>query len=269
MAKISYDIPVGVTRRGCLPRETRFGSEHPVFEDDSGIDPIPKREWKDLIEQSTSVESLNGAIHDQDGEGTCASNATCQGFETVLNMTYGKTKIQFSPISIYRWIARGPNTGSTIDGNLRQLRNTGVLPVDNSYNRKVLEAADLDPDHTLKHVGYYQKFPTGWKETAEYFQGVEAFEIGSMEGFAAAVFYDFPVVYGRDGHAICAVDLVYRNGDYYIKYANSWGKWGDKGYGYDKASYIARSVSSYGAWALRSIDVHDNILEAIRKLVTE
>lgn len=253
---------------GCRPRDDKLGAEFPVYEETMEV--ISRDQWQDLNEDNTSLELLVRKIKNQGREGTCASNATGQGQEITWNKTFGLAYwMEFSPISVYRWIANGPNTGSTIGANLRQLRNTGMLPVDNEANRKILELAGANPEHVLDAVGYYQRFPEGWTETASLFRCDEYFDIGTFDGLISALFYDLPVVYGRAGHAICGVKPHYYNGVWYIKYANSWGDWGDEGYGYDSESYVSRAIRSHGAFAQRTTYIPEQIVNAIADMLQD
>ena len=43
-----------------------------------------------------------------------------------------------------------------------------------------------------------------------------------------------------------------RDGQYVLKYVNSWGAWGDAGYGYDTEKYVSRSIRAYGCYAPRA-----------------
>jgi hypothetical protein len=174
--------------------------------------------------------------------------------------------MELSPISIYRFVANGPGSGSTISGNLRRLRDVGALPVDSDINRELLRKAGLSEDHVLKATGYYQQFPSGWESTAEYFRGLEFLDISSFEGIVSAILEGFPVCYGRAGHAICGVKVVKRNGVWTIKYANSWGNWGESGFGYDTESYISSAIRSYGAWALRCPKLTDRFVQVQEQL---
>jgi len=239
---------------GCRPRETAVGEEWPVFSD-TGIDLIPRGEWRNLLRENVSLEKVVGSIKNQKNEGSCASNATTQCFEIVWNMMLGpKHWIQMSPISIYRFVADGPNSGSTIDSNLRRLRDVGCLPSkDGPDNSDMLQQLGLDINHRLKNVGYYQQFPHGWEQTAKHFRALEWFEIQSFDEFVTCLFMDFPVCYGRAGHAITGVTPVLDGSTWHVKYANSWGDWGDGGYGFDSEGFISGSISSYGAWGLRSV----------------
>lgn len=258
-------LPDGSVARGCCIDDVKVGSRFPVYEEAMPLH--PRSEWMDLLKDNVSLERLIQWIHDQNPEGTCASNATAAVFETASQITVGPLgTMMMSPISIYRWIASGPNTGSNIGDNLVQLQKTGMLPVDTPENRAKLTKMGLNPNHVLKHTGYYQKFPEGWEDTAAFFQGVEAYEITSFDGIISALLDDFPVVYGRSGHAIIGVTPVYQNGVWMVKYGNSWGKWGDVGenklqmFGYDTERFLASQIPSYRAWALRTIKLSDQLI---------
>lgn len=258
-------MPDGSVARGCKIDDVKVGARFPVYEEAMPIH--PRSDWGDLIKDNVSLERLIQWTHDQSQEGTCASNATAAVLETASQITVGqRATMMMSPISIYRWIASGPNTGSNIGDNLVQLQKTGMLPVDTPENRAKLKAMGLDENHVLKHTGYYQKFPTGWEDTAAFFRGVEAYEITSFDGIISALLDDFPVVYGRSGHAIIGVTPVYKNGVWYVKYGNSWGKWGEVGennlqmFGHDSESFLSRQIPSYRAWALRTIFLTDQLI---------
>lgn len=262
---IDVDFRKQPYRRGLQTRSVTDVAEHQSFASfaDSGAPVIPRSEWPDLIQDNTSLEELVMKIKDQGQEGSCASNAAAQCFEICWNLMNGTDNwVEMSPISLYRWLSRGPGSGSTITGNLRQSRDVGLLPVDRASNRQKLESMNLDPNHVLKSVGYYQKFPAAWKDTAGNFVTVEFFEVNSWVELISALFADMPVLYGRAGHAICGVTPVLREGSVYIKYANSWKpSWGDNGYGYDSERAVSRSVGSYGAVAWRTVALPDGLID--------
>lgn len=251
---------------GCLPRDDAFASTFASFSDN--IELIPRSQWKDLCAiQGEANKAFVKKIKNQGQEGTCASNATTQAAEIIWNKQFGLDNwVEFSPIAVYRWIASSPRTGSNIGANLRQLTQVGALPVAKDENRDFLKRAGLDSTDVLTPTGYYQTFPDGWKTTAAHFQAMEAFDIDSFEAFATALLKGFPVVYGRSGHAITGARLVWDESKsiFAVEYANSWGPWGDKGYGYDSESYLKRAGGSYGAFALRAMKVTNNIMQAMK-----
>lgn len=252
-------MPNGMHARGCLPRDTKLGEEHAVFEEKFSL--YPRKDWPELIRQNNSLRLLVQKIKDQKQEGSCASNMTAQIMEICWVQTFGaKAWVEFSPISIYRWVASGPGSGSTISGNLRQLKNVGMLPVRSSAGEAALQKMGLPTNHTLTATGYYQNFPDDWKKTAAFFQGIEAYDISSFDGIVSALLDGFAVGYGRAGHAICAVSPYQEGNGFGLDYANSWGNWGDEGFGRDTESFVSRAISSYGAWALRAVKVTDEAL---------
>jgi hypothetical protein len=244
----------------------------PIFEDAfaSLMKDYPRTDWDDMLADNASLETLIRWAHDQLREGTCASNMVMAGYETCLNMTVGPVNgMMCSPISVYRWLASGPNTGSGVVENVEQMQRVGALPVDTPENRARLKLMGLPEHHVLQHTGYYQKFPTGWEDTAAFFQIIEAYRAKTFEGCVTGLFNDFALMYGRAGHAICGVTPVKQGKTYYLKYANSWGQWGEVGdnglqmFGYDSESFVRNAIPDYGAVLVRSVKLTDQFLRAM------
>jgi hypothetical protein len=109
----------------------------------------------------------------------------------------------------------------------------------------------------MPHTGFYKPYPAGWEDTAALFRAEEWFEISSLAGMVTANLMGFPVVYGRDGHAIVLVRLTLQGGRLVGVYANSWGKWGAvlngmQGFGFDSRSKLTTGANRYGCFALRA-----------------
>jgi len=255
-----FDVPGA---GNCLPRNDRVGDQFPVYEESQPM--YPRADWPDLVRDCPGLEAMVAKIKDQGNEGTCASNAAAQCFEIIWNRTYGLANaLEISPISVYRWIAPGPSSGSTISDNLQQLRAVGCLPVNSDSSRAVLSQAGRPVTHVLEPTGYGQRFPAGWEETAAFLQAAEWFDVASFEGLFSALIEGWPICYGRAGHAICGVRPVRDQSAWVVKYANSWKKsWGENGYGYDTERYIAQAIRQYGAWALRAVKITDAFLSLI------
>jgi len=252
-----FNIPIGCAA-GCLPRDDLLGADFPVFED--VIQPIPEDEWPDRIAaQTDTLDDLVAKIKDQGQEGSCASNAVTGAAETVGNLLWGMDQwIELSAMSVYRQpgVGRSPSSGSTIGSNLRAMRDVGALPVDNAANRERFV-------HTHPARGFHISLPRGYEETAALFRIHETYDIRTWSGLVTAVLRKFPVVYGRAGHAIYGVKIVWQNGRAYLVYANSWrASWGANGRGTDSERAVAGSIRSYGAFAIRSRIVPDWILAA-------
>ncbi len=224
----------------------------PIFED--AIPLIPREAWpaaiKALEDQGGGLDLLVTRIYDQKSEGSCVSNATCQAMEIIQAQRRGrKNVVHLSAISLYQRVASGPGSGSMVSTNLKEILSRGVLPLDNEANKARFK-------HTMPNTGFYLKKPSGWEETAKRFRGHEVFDIRSYDGFITALLRGYPVCYGRSGHSICAVRPVYRNGQLYVRYANSWSEaFGEKGFGYDSEGKI-RSGAGW-AFALRTVVDHN------------
>jgi len=221
----------------------------------ANINVIAEDDWKEVSDakQGYSLRSLELPTKDQDGEGSCTSNNQTRGYEFVLVKTFGRSFfVSFSPMSLYQLCASSSGSGSSLSCNLTKARDVGFIPSDTPANRARFGSL------VLRDVGFSQRSnprPDGWQEIAKQFRIAEYVKLTTVEQFATCLLLDIPVSYGRSGHAICAVALVWRNGRWYVMYQNSWGDWGDHGYGYDT---LSSRLLGYGVYAATSIR-HPNI----------
>lgn len=233
---------------GALPRAETGRFAAPKLSEK--VELIPENQWMALSE---AMEANGGGcdafityICDQNGEVSCASNATVKAHEIIQAQQYGlDAVIPLSPISLYMRVGNR-RSGSTIDDNLNELVSKGILPLANEKNKAKFR-------HTMTANGYGTPYPNGWESTANLFRALEWYEITSADEFVTASLRGWPIVYGRQGHAICSVRPVKSSrGGLVFKYANSWHEsWGDKGYGYDSISQIRAGAE--WAFALRTI----------------
>lgn len=245
-------------RLGNKAEEPRLGSICPIFEERFSEKIVPRSDWDSLYDTMKPNYSRRKTWqYDQNGEGTCTSNATGGCYSYIWAKTYGKeTAIAPSPPTIYNYCANGPNQGSTTSCNLKRIRDFGCLPINHEKNKDVMRRLGLDPSHTCPAVGWNspRRLPSGaMSETAKNFRLDEFYEISSIEGFFSALFHGFSIMYGRSGHAIHGVDIVKRGSQWYCKYDNSWGNWGENGFGFDSESYLKRSRGYQWAYAFQSI----------------
>lgn len=232
----------------------RFGVPKPealcaAYADEAEV--IPESQWKELSEEiriaGGGSTQLVTRIFNQGREGSCVANATSQAHQIVQARQFGKDRvIQLSAISLYKRIGRSPSSGAMVSSGLKEMASRGILPLNNEANQPRFP-------HTMPATGFYEDFPDGWEQTAAMFKGHEWLEINSLAEMGSALLRQLPVVVGRDGHSICYCDLVYQDGAMLVKYANSWGNWGEGGFGYDSAKRI--KSSSRWAFALRSVTV--------------
>ena len=233
---------------GSLPRDGRR------FAGLSAADVVPlidESQWPSIIEASNDapMEAAVTRIFDQRQEGSCVANATAQAHQICQATQFGKQNvIQLSPISLYKRIGSSPESGAMIDDALDKIRDGGILPLNTPENVREFG------DQVMPATGFYERYPRGWEATAMKFAGGEAFIVDDTRELISVLLAGFPIVVGREGHSICYVRPMYdRRGSLIVKYANSWGDWGDAGYGYDSLSQIKKSAQwAFGLRTVRS-----------------
>lgn len=194
---------------------------------------------KKIQDRGGGNQRLITRVTDQGQEGSCTSHGATNNMQICQARQVGKKNvIQLSPMSLYKQIGSGPNSGSSPDDAIEVLSTIGQLPLDNEQNRKLFAG------QTFPERGFSNRYPDGWKTTAAKFIATESFIADTFEEFISALVQGYGVTYGRQGHCICAVDYVFVNGVWRIKYLNSWGEWGDAGgdfsygFGYDSESLV-------------------------------
>lgn len=207
-----------------------------------GDPPLTDREIDAWIEKTDAegggLDSLVLWILNQLNEGSCVGNAITQAVMVKLNKQFGpENTTQLSAISLYKQIGRSPSSGAVVSDGMYALQNTGILPLDTPANRAKFG------DHVMPATGFYKPFPSGWKTTAAKFRGFEFKVIRSVAEIYTQTIKGNPVIVGRQGHSIVYLRPTRRQGRRVMKYANSWGNWGDGGFGYDTESQIRMSAS--------------------------
>lgn len=215
------------------------------------IQVIPESQWPDLAKQLTDAgggaSQLVTRIYDQQNEGSCVANACSQAHEIVQALQFGKDKVtHLSAISLYKRIGSSPNSGAMVSDGLDEMAERGILPLDTAENRSKFGAV-------MPNTGFRTPYPAGWEAIAKKFTAHEWFVIDSVNELVTALLNQHPVVVGRSGHSICYCDPVYQGTSLLVKYANSWGDWGENGFGYDSMSKIRSSAG--WAFALRSVSI--------------
>lgn len=221
-----------------------YGDEVPV---------LPESQWKGFSEQIQAAgggcAQLVSRIYNQKNEGSCVANACSQAHEIVQAKQFGKANVvHLSAMSLYKRIGSSPNSGAMVSNGLKKMNEGGILPLDDAANRAKFG------DHVMPNTGWNTKYPDGWQATAKKFAASEWFVCDTVGELITALLNQHPVVVGRSGHSICYCDVVYKDGILVVKYANSWGDWGDNGFGYDSMNKIRSSAN--WAFALRSVTVN-------------
>jgi len=223
---ISYPTPPDF-KPGCKVRSSLPGARCPLF--GTKIEVIPKAEWPKHI-GNISLRPYIRAIFDQGSTGSCASESSTQALQ-IARAFAGRPWVQLNPWFVYHTVSGGADRGSSIDDNLEFLRENGVAPMEIWGRDKGWKA---EPSAEAKAAAKDNRVD-------------EYYDISTVEEFGTALLKGFPIVYGRDSHAICAVELVSPT---QFRYVNSWHEsWGDGGTAVEPLTKINWS---YGAWAVRT-----------------
>ena len=230
--RVTPEHPILVENRYIPAREVAIGD----YVSCDGRQDNPKR----VTGKSTShldawvfnleVENDNSYIANGIGVHNCATESTTQAVH-IIREWGGQNRELLNPWSIYRVTSGGSDRGSNIDRNCEFARDVGILP----------EA------YWPRSNGWRRRPPSGWEEVAKQYRISEFYDITDQDSFGSALLLGFPVVWGWQGHSVVATDLI---DDRTFRYCNSWGNWGDKGFGTLRLSKINWG---YGAFAVRTV----------------
>jgi hypothetical protein len=95
--------------------------------------------------------------------------------------------VRFSPMSLYKRVGADAASESTIESNLIEMRERGILPQDTPGNRDLF-------DHVHPEHGLHRRLPRGWEKIARMFRLTEWFDIESVDGMVTALLRGWPVV---------------------------------------------------------------------------
>jgi hypothetical protein len=203
---------------------------------------IPRSEWPALCRLQGDLTRLDPFIRNQGNEGSCVGNGAAAAFDRCQAIQHGQI-VRTSAMSLYKRIGRSASSGAYVGDALTELKERGILPV----------SGEAFP-HTHPATGFSRALPSGWESTAAQFKVDEFWKISTFDEAATAVFLGFGVVYGRARHAICGWQIVQDGNRWLLKYKNSWGDWGENGFGYDSESYLGGGPSGF---AIRTITVRE------------
>lgn len=184
---------------------------------------IPRSEWVPRIQAgqgtflSDVVKSKNIPAKDQNGLGYCWVYGSTRAVE-IQRCVMGFDHVELSPESV-----GGPCTGWRNEGGyaseaFNQIQTAGIC-----------EASYMDKPHSLQP----QRWKDGWQDNAKTHRAIEWYEIGtSFDEVVTCLLNRQPVAAGLDwwGHLVCFLDVVYKDGKFYILIQNSWGRdWPNEG----------------------------------------
>jgi hypothetical protein len=226
----------------------RDASRFAAFADEA--ETIAESQWRELADATQKAgggaSQLVTRIYNQGREGSCVANAASQGHEINQCRQFGKDRVvHLSAISLYKRIGRSASSGAMVSDGLEEMAERGILPLDTAENRERFG------EHVMPATGFSERYPDGWESTAKRITAHEWVICDSVNEIISALLRQWPVMVGRSGHAICYCDPVYDGRNLLVKYANSWGNWGENGFGYDSLKLIKQSAR--WAYALRSV----------------
>lgn len=241
LAKLPVDaLPPAKASMGLLPRDrTRQKFEGKPFA--SAFRTIPRSEWpaRAAVLPVGILQRHVRKIKDQDGLGSCCSNATAMTVEVSRDVA-GLPFVELSPSSIYCNLTYPRDGGSTLEENLQWVSTVGIAPV------------TLVPANEWSNPA---KWAAGWKIEAAKYRLTDWYDLdGSFDNVVSAVLYGYPVNIGINwpsggGHSICVVGVVQSGATWQLLIANSWGDgWGTKGFGLLTEAQC-KALPNYGAWA--------------------
>lgn len=217
-------------KTGCLPRKSKLGQWFPLASE--RVEVIPRGEWPQLIDQVTN-SALKWMQLDQDGVGSCASEAMTAAIMASRELQ-GQPQVALNPWFAYHFVSGGVDRGSSIDENLRFARETGVASM------------DVWP----RSMGWRSRPSDDAMDDAQRYRIDEAYDVTTVDELVSCILKGFPVVFGYrpggGGHAVLAMDVVSMSA---FKFLNSWGDWGEDGFGtlrFDQIDW------RFGAWAVRA-----------------
>jgi hypothetical protein len=197
------------------------------------VEGIEVEQYNDYV-FNLEVEQDHSYVANGIGVHNCASESTNQSVAIGMAKA-GLLDVLFNPYGMYHFVNGGRDQGSSIDANLKFAREFGcfpesVWPRSNGWQRKPSEEA---------------------MEAAKLYRILEFYDIQSIEEFVTALLMGFPVVYGANGHAVCAIQHLENKQAPMI--VNSWSTdWEDNGFGVWVNYASLRKNLSYGAFAVRT-----------------
>lgn len=209
----------------------------PWFDEVCAGEMIPESQWKDRAAKMWPMQRQSVTqIYSQGSEGSCVGFSCCQALETTLRRTYGLQRwVSLSGMSLYKRIGRSAGSGAYIPDGIAEMQSRGVLPVNSDENKARYK-------HTHPRTGFSNPLPSGWEETGALFRVTKAAKAQGRAMVGSALLSDRIGIVGRSRHAIPYIGLTYSGNSPVAGYANSWGNWGDGGFGYDSASTFGSVV---------------------------
>jgi len=210
--------------------------------------PLPKSDWQEF---DATTDTHPVAIKDQNGKGACNGFAAATSAEWARWLS-GQTHVPLSGWFVYAILCNGVDRGSNIGDALDLLSKTGTCK-DGSVTYATINPRRLTAEARAEATNYRIEIGETLPDfasimTAVQFRRSGNFSIKAGPNFDAssldAIGSDGVVGYSRGAgnHAVAFVPAAKKlaNGDWAIKFQNSWGtKWGRAGFAWFTERHIA------------------------------
>lgn len=191
-------------------------------------DVIPVEEWAEWLGGSPDLRPFTLGIKDQNGYGSCTCESGSAGVECVNNFARGDRTV-FNPLAVYGRVNGGSDSGSSLEDVIAFLQKYGAFPESVWPRSKGWRTKPSDEAYAA----------------AENYRLGEVYAVKSKTEMGTALIQRKPVHYWYDGHAVLAVALLSTT---QFLFQNSWGDWGDNGYGTMSFSSVGYSgFYAYGS----------------------
>jgi len=249
------------TGKGRENKMSRFGCIRDKFDERDYL----MRPYLPVVKLPKKVDYTKkmSPIRDQGEEGTCVGFAVAVGMKEYQEILDYEKLVELSPRFVYaeaKEIDGVPGLeGTTIRAAMQVLKKLGVCqekfwPYKPRQKEKPKEGAFSNAKKfcvtTYARILNLDELRMGLATKGPAVLGIEVFK-GMLKTKTGIV----PLPKKRErsigGHAIAACGYDDEKG--LVKFKNSWGKWGDKGYGYLTYTYIERYMMD--AWS--SVDIED------------
>lgn len=221
------EIPLAMFRDFCAGEPSNVVTDRSVWKQHIGSDGVSRTDL-----------SQYAVIKDQTGP-SCTSNAIVGAYENVCRYAGYDIPI-LSAASVFGFV--GSRMGSSVQSNVARMTDVGCVP------------ETMWPSSNI----WNSRKPAGFDEEAKKWRLAEmdwckTFDVATWMLFCGHPIH-FGVNWGGGGHSIYGVAVVFQNGKWGWKIANSWGEdYGDDGFGVLWERQIASGIETrFGAAALRA-----------------
>jgi hypothetical protein len=227
-------IPAG--RKRGLKREPSRGPRAAYYRDLCDRFPqrklIPDEHWQELARNQWHKKQRLWYPYtlDQNGIGSCAAESA-DGSVAALCVRQGLPPVLFNPLGKYHTTSGGSDRGSNIGDNMKFAMDRGCYP------------EEVWP----RSKGFRVKPSAEANRIAKFFRLREFFRCTTIAEVISAVLQGYLCHGGYSGHAVSFCGYIHPGK---LLFKNSWGPWGDNGFGTLSANKI---YFAYGMYAYEDV----------------